>query len=47
MSNQHMRHSGALLIAWRLAELEAANLRSDELEPVHFFLALLKLLIRS
>ena len=43
MSSQPIRHSGALLIAWRLAELEAANLRSDELEPVHFFLALLKL----
>ena len=43
MSNQPLRHSGALLIAWRLAELEAANLRSTELEPVHFFLALLKL----
>jgi ATP-dependent Clp protease ATP-binding subunit ClpC len=42
MSSQPLRHSNALLIAWRLAELEAANLRSDELEPIHFFLGLLK-----
>ena len=32
-----------MLIAWRLAELEAANLGSSEIEPVHFFLGLLKL----
>lgn len=37
------KHSDALLIAWRLAELEAANLGSSEIEPVHFFLGLLKL----
>jgi ATP-dependent Clp protease ATP-binding subunit ClpC len=37
------RHSETLLIAWRLAELEAANLRCVELDPAHFFLALLKL----
>ena len=42
MSSQPLRHSNALLIAWRLAELEAANLRADELEPIHFFLGLLK-----
>jgi len=43
MSSQPLRHSNALLISWRLAELEAANLRSPELEPIHFFLGLLKL----
>ena len=43
MSNHPPIHSNALLIAWRLAELEAANLRSAELEPIHFFLGLLKL----
>ena len=37
------RHSDALLIAWRLAELEASNLRQNELEPLHFLLGLLKL----
>ena len=36
------KHSDALLIAWRLAEFEAINVRSTELEPVHFFLGLLK-----
>jgi ATP-dependent Clp protease ATP-binding subunit ClpC len=43
MSSQTLRHSNALLIAWRLAELEAANLRAAELEPIHFFLGLLKI----
>lgn len=43
MSHQLLRHSNALLIVWRLAELEAANLRCDELAPVHFFLGLLKI----
>lgn len=43
MSSQPLRHSNALLIAWRLAELEAANLRAAELEPIHFFLGLLKI----
>lgn len=43
MSHQPLKHSNALLIAWRLAELEAANLRAEELEPVHFLMALLKL----
>jgi len=38
-----VRHSESLLIAWRLAELEAAHLKQSELEPVHFFLGLLKL----
>ncbi|WP_395745395.1 AAA family ATPase [Prosthecobacter sp.] len=38
-----IRHSEALLIAWRLAEFEAANLGQSELDPVHFFLGLLKL----
>lgn len=43
MSPLPPKHSDALLIAWRLAELEAANLGSSEIEPVHFFLGLLKL----
>jgi ATP-dependent Clp protease ATP-binding subunit ClpC len=43
MSSAAIRHSNALQIAWRLAELEVANLRQPELEPVHFFLGLLKL----
>jgi ATP-dependent Clp protease ATP-binding subunit ClpC len=43
MNSEVMRHSEALLIAWRLAELEAAHLRQAELEPPHFFLGLLKL----
>ena len=43
MKKPSIRHSDALLIAWRLAELEATNLGQDELEPVHFFLGLLKL----
>ena len=43
MSLQPLRHSNALLIAWRLAEMEAANLRTAELEPIHFFLGLLKI----
>jgi hypothetical protein len=43
MKANSIRHSDALLIAWRLAELEAANLRQGELEPVHFLLGLLKL----
>jgi ATP-dependent Clp protease ATP-binding subunit ClpC len=43
MKNSSIRHSEALLIAWRLAELEATNLRCAELEPEHYFLALLKL----
>lgn len=38
-----VRHSDALLISWRLAELEAAHLKQSELEPAHFFLGLLKL----
>lgn len=43
MSASGPRHSNALLIAWRLAELEAANLCAQTLEPEHFFLGLLKL----
>jgi ATP-dependent Clp protease ATP-binding subunit ClpC len=37
------RHSNALLIAWRLAELEAGHLKTSVLEPEHFLLGLLKL----
>jgi ATP-dependent Clp protease ATP-binding subunit ClpC len=43
MSSHPLQHSNALLITWRLAELEAANLRRGELEPIHFFLGLLKI----
>jgi ATP-dependent Clp protease ATP-binding subunit ClpC len=43
MDANAVRHSESLLIAWRLAELEATHLRRPELEPVHFFLSLLKL----
>jgi ATP-dependent Clp protease ATP-binding subunit ClpC len=43
MNAATIRHSETLLIAWRLAELEAVNLHCTELEPEHFFLALLKL----
>ena len=43
MSVHPLRHSNALLIAWRLAELEAVHLHCNELDPVHFFLGLLKL----
>jgi len=43
MTPQPLKHSNALLMAWRLAELEAANLRSSELEPIHFFLGLIKI----
>ena len=42
MSSTPLRHSDSLLIAWRLAEFEATNRRATGLEPVHFFLALLK-----
>ena len=37
MSSLPPKHSDALLIAWRLAELEAANLGYAEIEPIHFF----------
>jgi ATP-dependent Clp protease ATP-binding subunit ClpC len=43
MSTHPLKYSNALLIAWRLAELEAANLSASELEPIHFFMGLLKL----
>lgn len=43
MSPPPLKHSNTLLMAWRLAELEAENLRSAELEPIHFFLGLLKI----
>ncbi len=43
MSSPHPRHSNAVQIAWRLAELECANLKCSELDPVHFFQGLLKL----
>jgi ATP-dependent Clp protease ATP-binding subunit ClpC len=37
-----VRHSIALLIAWRLAENEAVRLRQTEIFPAHFFLGILK-----
>src|SRR5262245_14747911 len=36
-----MRHTDSLLV-WRLAELEAINLKSEQIDPPHFFLGLLK-----
>jgi ATP-dependent Clp protease ATP-binding subunit ClpC len=43
MNAASIRHSDALLIAWRLAEFEACHLGDETLMPVHFFLGLLKL----
>ena len=43
MNTPAPRHSNALLIAWRLAELEAGHLQTSVLEPEHFLLGLLKL----
>jgi len=37
-----IRHSDSLVLAWKIAELEARNLGSREIEPAHFFLGLLK-----
>ena len=37
-----IRHTNSLVLVWRLAELEAANLKSDQIEPAHFFLGLFK-----
>jgi hypothetical protein len=36
-------NSKSLLLLWRIAELEALNLKSEYIEPPHFFLALLKI----
>ncbi|MCK9589646.1 MAG: hypothetical protein M0Q93_09840 [Terrimicrobiaceae bacterium] len=37
-----IRHSDSLILVWKIAELEARNLGSREIEPAHFFLGLLK-----
>jgi hypothetical protein len=37
-----MRYANSLLLVWRLAELEAINLKSEQIQPPHFFLGLLK-----
>lgn len=38
-----MRHADPLLLVWRLAELEAINVKSERTEPLHFVLGLLKI----
>lgn len=43
MQSNVVRHSESLLIAWRLADLEARHLGQLELQPEHFFLGFLKL----
>jgi hypothetical protein len=37
-----MRYADSLLLVWRLAELEAVNLKSEQIQPRHLFLGLLK-----
>jgi hypothetical protein len=37
-----MRYADSLLLVWKLAELEAINLKSEQIDPPHFFLGLLK-----
>ncbi len=37
-----MRHSDSLILIWRLAELEARQLRASAIEPTHLLLALCK-----
>jgi len=37
-----IRHSESLVFVWKVAELEARNLGASTIEPVHFFLGLLK-----
>jgi|GEM_PF-887549 len=37
-----LRHSDSLILAWKIAELEARNLGSREIDPAHFLLGLLK-----
>ena len=36
------RHSQSLLLVWRVAEVEARQANSKEIEPVHFLIALCK-----
>jgi ATP-dependent Clp protease ATP-binding subunit ClpC len=35
-------HSESLLLVWRIAEIEAKNVSSNSIEPIHFLLGLLK-----
>ena len=37
-----IRHADSLIIAWKLAALEARHTHDREIQPVHFFLGLLK-----
>lgn len=37
-----IRHAKSLLLVWRLAELEALNLKQETIKPAHFFLGILK-----
>lgn len=37
-----MYHTDSLLLVWRLAEIEAINMKSEWIETVHFVLGLLK-----
>ena len=37
-----IRHSKSLLLVWRIAELEASNLRQETIKPAHLFLGILK-----
>ena len=36
------QHSNSLILVWRLAELEARNVKASTIEPVHLFLGLCK-----
>src|SRR5436190_14481324 len=36
------RHSVSLILVWRVAELEARNLKVSKIEPIHLFLSLCK-----
>jgi len=37
-----IRHSKSLLLVWRIAELEAMNLKQEMIKPAHFLLGILK-----
>lgn len=37
-----IRHADSLILVWKLAELEARHVHNCRIEPVHFFLGLLK-----
>jgi ATP-dependent Clp protease ATP-binding subunit ClpA len=37
-----IRHTKSLLLVWRIAELEALNLKQESIRPAHFFLGILK-----